>query len=199
MDVVTTCPPCPTMGGSSTAIVIITFVFILVILGLVIWLVIILVPKTTVALFGACTHQTDCSAGLVCSNWALSVTGTVCLNGVSNVCTINSDCATGLTCQSGVCTSLPLASQVIPNTLSNTSLTNNLMFNKIPMTAVNQFTPIPYQSPNYQSIQTQHALSMQPITSLDQLSDQLVFGQAIQQTQMFSSNIQDKKKIYRFL
>src|SRR4029077_10755473 len=78
-------------------LVVIIFIILLILLGLVIYMVIALIPKSDVGLYGDCTHQSDCMAGLVCSR-GTGFTGTVCLNGLDQGCATNTECATGLVC-----------------------------------------------------------------------------------------------------
>src|SRR4029079_18177668 len=97
------------------------FIFVLIILGLVIGLIIILLPRTNVQLDQSCTHQSDCAVGLVCSKAPRSLTGTVCLKGLNLECETNSECSTGLVCRDKVC--------LLPTGTIALTIENNLSFN----------------------------------------------------------------------
>jgi hypothetical protein len=69
------------------------FIFIVIIIVVIILFV---VPKSTVALFGACTDQSECSSGLICTK--SSGTGGICLGGLNYQCNNNSDCSKNYIC-----------------------------------------------------------------------------------------------------
>ncbi|HSW76668.1 MAG TPA: hypothetical protein VLG50_06470 [Candidatus Saccharimonadales bacterium] len=111
--------------NNNTIIIIFVFLFILLILALAIWLIIMVVPRNNVSLFGQCTHQNECASGLVCGKWQIttSPTGTVCLQGLEGSCDIDSDCSAGLTCQDHVCKTFIIPSTMTPPSTITTPMT----------------------------------------------------------------------------
>src|SRR5688572_9237276 len=81
---------------TSPIVIILLFIISLTILGLIIWILVIMVPKNNVQLYGNCTHQLDCATGLVCSQRTGSTS--VCLNGLEQLCTTDSECASPFVC-----------------------------------------------------------------------------------------------------
>lgn len=159
---------------SNPWLVIIIFLCIFIILGLIIWLIIVLVPRENVKLFGKCTHQTECDLGLVCSSSSMAALGTICLGGISQVCTITSDCATGLTCESGVCSALPQQPPVV-TTIEQPELMFQPLVNNV------QFIPFAPMIENSLTINNFNKMSnpqvLTPITSLSALrNNNLVFA-----------------------
>lgn len=75
------------------------FLLLLFLTAIVIAAIILFLPRSNVALFGACTEQSECESGLICYK-ANSNTGTVgkCLGGLGYTCNNNSDCANNLIC-----------------------------------------------------------------------------------------------------
>ncbi len=118
-------------------LVIFIFIFVLIILGLMIGLIIILLPKTAVQLDQPCLHQTDCSAGLVCSAAPRGLTGSVCLKGLEQVCETNTECSTGLKCINHVCS---FTGTIAPTEMINMVSTSPLQFNQ--NNFVTKMTPI---------------------------------------------------------
>lgn len=113
----------------NNTIIIIIFFAVLIIIGLIIWIIYMMIPKNTVELFGNCTHQTDCANGLVCStNKNNNSTQYVCLGGYQQSCGTSSDCAGDLICSNSVCVNKTTTSTT--TTTFNTTLnTNDIMFN----------------------------------------------------------------------
>lgn len=104
----------------SNSIIIVIFIFMLVILGLIIWIIIIMLPKNNVQLFGKCTHQLDCASGLVCATNPTNTTTTVCLSGLEQSCNTDTECADALVCLENqdkvkVCTVKPPTLNLISN------------------------------------------------------------------------------------
>ena len=169
---------------SSSALVIIIFIFMLALVGLIIWIIIIMIPKNSVGLYGQCSHQQDCSTGLVCGRsivGAVSPTGTVCLGGIAQPCTIDSECAAPFVCQENesqnrVC----MARSPTGTTLSTTSFASTsfastsfgvtpLVFNTQPITqpVLQPVTSIQALQPRYQSAPIQYQpVQYQPVQSL---------------------------------
>ena len=168
---VTSNQDCP--NSSSSILVIIIFIFILIILGVVIWFIVMMRPKNTVPLFGACTHQNDCAPGLVCSTWSLSQTGSVCLEGISGACDMTSDCATGLVCTDKVCVTLPTTTSQPIQTLN---FVDPIMLNSSAATLNNNLNTSVLEFNHH--VLTNNIINkapmMQPITSLSQLQSQNV-------------------------
>ena len=103
---------------------IIALILLLIVIGLVIWLLV--RGSGTVNKAGlnqACTTNTDCNGGLICSPTGVppvGVTGTtgipggrVCKVANGGVCNANTDCANGSVCRNGVC-QVPLGTQGRP-------------------------------------------------------------------------------------
>lgn len=182
-------------------LIIVIFIIILVILGLIIWIVMIMVPKNNVPLFGACTHQMDCGAGLVCSQSAnTTVTGSVCLNGLAQPCSVDSDCASTFVCLENTDNIKVCMVKTNPPTILNTM--SNLVFDQSTnFTVTNPAVPV-------STIQFTQPVTpkLQPITSITSVQNRPI--QPLQQvTNMYTQNrIQvsplmdhEKKNLTRYL
>lgn len=140
----------------NNTIIIIIFFAVLIIIGLIIWIIYMMIPKNTVELFGNCTHQTDCVNGLVCSrNKNNNSTQYVCLGGYQQSCGTSSDCAGELICSNSVCVN----KTVTPATIINNSSPVFTTFNNMTDTNITFNT-----GPRYFGVQ-----KIRPITSISQL------------------------------
>lgn len=73
------------------------FLLFIIIVIIIVVIILFIVPKSTVALFGACTDQSECSSGLICTK-NTGGTGGVCLGGLNYQCNNNSDCSKNYIC-----------------------------------------------------------------------------------------------------
>ena len=178
--------------SNSNIIIIVVFIIILVILGLIIWVIVIMVPKNNVPLFGVCTHQIDCSAGLVCSQSSnITATGTVCLNGLAQTCNMDSDCASSLVCLANTDNIKVCMVKTNPPTTLNTM--SNLVFDQ-------SLQNVTFTGTNVQPLQ--FTPKMQPITQV-QLNRNIAPAQfnTYNQNRIQVSPLMDieKKKLTRYL
>lgn len=124
---------------NNNIIIIVIFIATLIIIGLIIWIIYSLMPKQTVGLFGSCTHQTECSSGLICSKNANN-DKLVCLGGIEQPCENNTDCGFDL-----ICNDNKVCSQKITATVNNVNNGNALTMHPVITFNVNQsrkITPI---------------------------------------------------------
>jgi len=147
----------------NNTVIIIIFFGVLIIIGLVIWIIYMMVPKNTAGLFSSCVHQTDCATGLVCSK--NTTNQFVCLGGLQQACSTKTDCAENLICSNNICVSPTGLSSNTLNTLN--TLNDNIYFGNstqnLNPNIFNQYNPNAF---NYQSFSKP---LLKPITSLNQL------------------------------
>lgn len=86
-------------NNSSYLTAFILFLLLLFVTAVIVAAVILFLPRQNVALFGACTEQSECEAGLICYSrtGGTGATGK-CLGGLGYICNVNSDCANGFIC-----------------------------------------------------------------------------------------------------
>lgn len=159
------------VAPNNSFIIIIIFIVMLVILGLIIWIIVMMIPKHNVQLYGTCVSQIDCASGLVCSS---SSKGYICLNGLDIPCTIDSECADSFVCHENKCTKK--ISTILNSVMSNLTFENQPFqmaqpFNAAPLQAVTRLETIsPYL--NIQNVQNglsyaqsyaQNAIQLSPL------------------------------------
>ena len=175
--------------SNNSIIIIITFIFTLAILGLIIWIIILLIPKNNVQLFGHCTHQLDCSTGLVCSQ---TVSNTVCLNGLAQLCNTDSECAAPLVCSENSDKVKVCMVKTNPIVTLNTTMSNLVFEPSAPvLQPIVQVTPV-------------QPVTLQPITQVETIRYQPAIGassQSYNQNRIQLSPLMgdEKKKLTRYL
>jgi hypothetical protein len=132
---------------NNNIIIIVIFIATIIIIGLIIWIIYSLLPKQTTGLFGTCTHQIECSTGLICSKNANN-DKLVCLGGIEQSCENNTDCGFNL-----ICNDKKVCESAVTATVNNLNNGNALTMNMDPVITFNVNQP----------------RKITPITSLNQL------------------------------
>lgn len=131
----------------------ILFLLLLFVTAVIIAAIILFLPRQNVALFGACTEQSECEVGLICygRGGATDATGGRCLGGLGYTCSVNSDCANGFICLENSSTLTKMCS--LPITLGQVNvqpvITSLVLPTNIP--TITNATPINLTSNNVTS------------------------------------------------